>query len=265
MNKVVTINDYPYQVTIEGDGQPTWVFFHGFLGSQHEFSAIKPKGTCVYIDLLGFGMAAPTVSVERLSVSQQIGDLKQLFDALNLEQVHLVGYSMGARLALSFAMTYPEMIKQLILESGTAGLPSIDEQVERQQKDEKLAQRLEKNGLPDFVAMWEQLPLFATQSQVTETIQMSVRQQRLNQVAVNMANSLRAFGTGTMPNYWEDLEQLTMPVTVITGALDTKFTDLGQRLDKAIRQSRQIIVPEVGHNVHLEAPETYTEILESDW
>jgi 2-succinyl-6-hydroxy-2,4-cyclohexadiene-1-carboxylate synthase len=80
-----------------------------------------------------------------------------------------------------------------------------------------------------------------------------------------MANSLRAFGTGTMPNYWEDLEQLTMPVTVITGALDTKFTDLGQRLDKAIRQSRQIIVPEVGHNVHLEAPETYTEILESDW
>lgn len=263
MNKTVVVNDYPYQVTIEGDGKPVWVFCHGFLGSQQEFADIKPKGTRVYLDLLGFGADKPVVSEDRFVVDAQVADSKKLFQLLELRHVYLVGYSMGARLALSFAMTYPELINQLILESGTAGLAEATERTERQQKDEKLAQRIEGEGLPNFVAMWEQLPLFATQSQVSETVQTMVRQQRLNQVDVNMVRSLRSFGTGTMPNYWTALNQLPMPVTIITGALDEKFTAIGQRLVHERDDARQIVVPEVGHNVHLEAPQVYEDILDS--
>lgn len=261
MIKQVQINGYPYEVNISGSGQPTWVFFHGFLGSQQEFSAIRPTGTRIRLTLKGFGAQAPGVTVDELTVDQQVAELKLLFDALALGPVHLVGYSMGARLALSYALHYPETVAQLVLESGTAGLATEAEQLARQAKDEALAQSLMQDGMHAFVDRWESLPLFATQRHVTLTEQQNVREQRLNQVPLNMAASLRAFGTGNMPNYWLTVAELEVPTTIITGGDDIKFTTIGRALHEKIKNSEQRIVPEVGHNVHLEAPAIYTALL----
>lgn len=261
MIKHVQINGYPYEVNISGSGQPTWVFLHGFLGSQQEFSAIRPTGTRIMLTLKGFGAQAPNVTVADLTVDQQVTELKLLFDALALGPVHLVGYSMGARLALSYALRYPETVAQLVLESGTAGLATQTERLARQAKDEALAQSIMQDGMRAFVDRWERLPLFATQQHVALTDQQNVRAQRLNQVPLNMAASLRAFGTGEMPNYWQIVAGLAVPTTIITGGCDSKFTTIGRALHEKIENSEQRIVPAVGHNVHLEAPASYTGLL----
>ena len=127
MDKTAIINDYPYHVRIVGEGKPTWVFFHGFMGSYAEFEQIAPQGTRVYIDLLGFGNQAPVVAdAPRFSAENQVKDLVALFDLFDLHDIRLVGYSMGARLALAFAMMQPAYVSHLYLESGTAGLADID-------------------------------------------------------------------------------------------------------------------------------------------
>lgn len=257
----ISINGYPYQVEIVGAGQPTWLFFHGFLGSGTEFSAIQTKGTAIYVTLKGFGANALLVTLNDLRVENQITDIKLLLESLEVEQVNLVGYSMGARLALSYALSYPETIDQLILESGTAGLADAAEREARQTKDEGLAQKLITHGIEPFVDMWEALPLFVTQDNVTETEQRKVRTQRLNQRPENMAMSLRAFGTGSMPNYWPVLSALHIPTTIITGERDEKFTNIGKKLHDDIQDSRHIVIPETGHNVHLEAVEMFTKTL----
>ncbi|MCW0952544.1 2-succinyl-6-hydroxy-2,4-cyclohexadiene-1-carboxylate synthase [Weissella ceti] len=261
MDKQVSVQGYPYDVQIVGNGQPTWVFLHGFLGSQTEFQHIEPHGTRIYVNLKGFGVHAPIVETNDMAVEKQVAELHELLQTLELTHVNLVGYSMGARLALSYALIYPELIEQLILESGTAGLQTSEERAERRAKDERLAQRLETNGMADFVTMWENLPLFATQTELTDEVQQHVRQQRLRQQPANMAASLRAFGTGSMPNHWQNLATLTIPTTIITGSVDEKFTNLGQALVAEIPTSKQIVVPDVGHNVHLEAPKRFVELL----
>ena len=48
-------------------------------------------------------------------------DIVNLLDQLDLDDAHLLGYSMGGRLALFMALRYPERFKSLILESASPG------------------------------------------------------------------------------------------------------------------------------------------------
>ena len=61
--------------------------------------------------------------------------------------------------------------------------------------------------------------------------------------------------------YWSSLENLSVPVVLINGALDTKFLGITERMQQQLQRSRAFIVPGVGHNVHFEAPEQYTTTL----
>ena len=79
-----------------------------------------------------------------------------------------------------------------------------------------------------------------------------MHEQRVNQTAANVANSLRYFGTGAMPNYWDDLATLLVPVTLITGENDQKFDRLNADMATRLPNVRRVIVPGAGHNVHFE-------------
>ncbi|RRG18821.1 2-succinyl-6-hydroxy-2,4-cyclohexadiene-1-carboxylate synthase [Weissella viridescens] len=258
----IEVNGYPYAYTCEGAGAPTWVFLHGFLGSQADFASIKPQGTRIYLDLLGLGVDKPTVSdPHRFAAATQVAELHQFLASLNLKEIRLVGYSMGARLALAYALMYPEDLAQVILESGTPGLVEPQDRQDRQTADAAKAERIETAGMPAFIAEWEQLPMFASQQELPIAQQQFMHQQRVQQNPANVAASLREFGTGQMPNYWPDLVTLQVPVTLINGALDKKFLGIAERMQKQLEQSQQFVVPSVGHNVHFEAPEQYTAIL----
>ena len=60
-----------------------------------------------------------------------------------------------------------------------------------------------------------------------------------------------------MPYVGHRLSELTMPVCYISGELDTKYTAIGARYFGDVHR----IVPQVGHNIHVEAPEMYQQIL----
>jgi pimeloyl-ACP methyl ester carboxylesterase len=56
-----------------------------------------------------------------------------------------------------------------------------------------------------------------------------------------------------MPPLWERLGELTMPVTVVVGARDAKFTQLGERIVALLREG-ELVVLAGGHNLALECP-----------
>lgn len=258
----IEIEGYPYTYTIEGSGTPVWVFLHGFLGSQADFASIKPQGTRIYLDLLGLGVDKPTVAdAHRFAAETQVAELHHLLTALKLRDIRLVGYSMGARLALAYALAYPDALAQVILESGTPGLADAQDRHNRRTADENKAERIERSGMLDFVTEWEQLPMFASQQALPAAQQAFMHRQRVEQNPNNVAASLRGFGTGAMPSYWSSLENLSVPVVLINGALDTKFLGITERMQQHLQRSRALIVPGVGHNVHFEAPEQYTTML----
>ena len=161
-----------------------------------------------------------------------------------------VGYSMGGRAALHLALSQPELVQGLVLVGATAGLDTQPERQERCDADHVLAQRLLGDGLVAFIDAWLAGPLFATL-----TPEAACRNERLTNRPAGLAASLEHCGTGRQDALWHRLHELDMPVLVIAGEHDTKFTALGQRMVDSIGDNATMVVQRgANHAVHLEQP-----------
>ncbi len=162
-----------------------------------------------------------------------------------------VGYSMGGRTAMHAALTHPDTVEGLVLIGATAGLEEAPDRADRRTADSALAERLLNDGLPAFLDRWLALPLFAGLSP-----QQSAKQERLTNRPEGLAASLRHCGTGTQEPLWERLGEITVPVLIVVGAQDNKFTEIGHRLVTAFTGTEATLVSIPGtHAVHLEQPD----------
>lgn len=258
-------NTYHYVSSIEDPDQTVYVFLHGFLGSKEDYQKLLIHFPAQYLalDLLGFGENRFTDVLQAdFTQSNQVDELHQIFQKLNLTNIVLVGYSMGGRIAIAYALKYPRELKQLVLESTTAGINDHEKRLARQDNDERLAKKLLDTGMQAFVADWEKLPLFSSQQNASKAKIHFMHQQRIQQNPRNAANSLIMMGTGRQPNYWDDLDSLgKLSVMVIAGEEDHKFVKIGKELHQRIDGSKLKIIPDVGHNIHFEKPDIFKNIL----
>lgn len=121
-----------------GTGRPV-VLLHGFASNRSEmwrrlgwYGAFERKGMRVIApDLRGHGESAKPHEPQAYARAAMVGDVFALMDHLQIARADLMGYSMGARLALAAALAHPERIDQLILggvggrifeRSGNAGM-----------------------------------------------------------------------------------------------------------------------------------------------
>ena len=227
---------------------------HGFSGAGLNWSTVAEllnSPIVIAPDLIGHGGTDSPPDPTRYRMEAAAADLFTLWGQLELPPMHLVGYSMGGRLALYTALTYPAMVTRLTLESASPGLASEIERADRCAADEVLADRIETNGIEWFATMWEQLPLFQHQP---KTVREILRTVRLSQSPRGLAHSLRAMGTGAQPSLWDRLPELSMPVDLIVGALDAKFLAINQQMAAHISTCRLHVVDGAGHSVHQEQP-----------
>jgi 2-succinyl-6-hydroxy-2,4-cyclohexadiene-1-carboxylate synthase len=57
-----------------------------------------------------------------------------------------------------------------------------------------------------------------------------------------------------MPTYVEQLGEVRLPVTLVYGALDERFLQLGEELATRLPNSKTVVVDGSGHNLPLERP-----------
>ena len=101
----------------------TLVLVHGFASNAHEnwartgwVHAIKAKGLrCVTLDLRGHGQSAKPHDPAAYGSANLAGDVLALLDHLGLEKVDLMGFSLGAHVALAAAIAAPHRFWTLIL------------------------------------------------------------------------------------------------------------------------------------------------------
>src|SRR5690625_932782 len=100
---------------------PVIVFLHGFTGSSMTWievmDQLKVNFRIIAVDLTGDGKTDAPKNPDRYSMDEQVKNLAALCSTLNLKKISLVGYSIGGRIALSFANRYPKLVQTLILES----------------------------------------------------------------------------------------------------------------------------------------------------
>lgn len=259
--QTINVNGASYAYTSQGSGE-VLILLHGFTGSSLTWEKYITKWRESYqvitIDLPGHGksFAKPQKTMSELSK-----DLARIFKFLHIKQAHLLGYSMGGRVALSFAMEYPELVHSLILESASPGITDVTERKVRQEADIALAERIKTDGIEEFVNYWEDIELFASQKRLDEHVQETIRQERLSHTELGLANSLLSTGTGVQPSWWDRLVEIDYPVLLIVGSLDKKFVELNEKMVKLISIAEIITVLDAGHAVHVEKVDKFAMIV----
>ena len=220
----------------------SWAALASSLAADHEV---------ICIDAPGHG-GSSDVRADLVDGGRLIGDVGG--------RATYVGYSMGGRLALHLALARPDLVERLVLLGATGGIDDERERAARRTADEVLAASIEADGVAAFVDRWLAQPLFAGLPDDPAD-----RAHRGTNTAAGLASSLRLAGTGTQTPLWDRLPELSMPVLVLVGEHDTKFTALGRRLAEAIGPNAAFaVVPGAGHAAHLERPDTFVALLR-DW
>src|SRR5690606_6232484 len=145
-----------------GRGDPvmaTWLCLHGFTGTPECFrvlQAARPQDTLLAPMLTGHG--SPPLALET-SFTAELTRLQRWLGERWQGPTYLLGYSLGARLALGLLVASPERFQGAVLVGVNPGLRSSEERRQRQQADRELRQLLLERGVPAFVDHWQRLPL----------------------------------------------------------------------------------------------------------
>ncbi|HLT59300.1 MAG TPA: 2-succinyl-6-hydroxy-2,4-cyclohexadiene-1-carboxylate synthase [Limnochordales bacterium] len=256
----VAVHGVTYRVRAAGAGPPL-LLLHGFTGTGLTWAPLMPalsqRFRAVAPDLLGHGETGAPLDPARYRMERCVADLLALLDALGIERCHVLGYSMGGRVALHLALAAPARVATLVLEGASPGIADPQEREARRRQDEALAAFIEREGVPAFVERWEKLPLFASQERLPPAVRAAVRAQRLQHTAVGLANSLRGMGAGAQEPLVDRLGSLAMPCLLVAGELDEKYRGLVAVMAERLPRAETAVVPGAGHNVHLERPEAF--------
>jgi pimeloyl-ACP methyl ester carboxylesterase len=230
-----------------GRGAPV-VFLHAFTGSTEVWERQIPAFTragyrFIAYERRGFGR---TVAAANGPTSTGPDDLLALIDHLKIDKFHLVGTAGGGFVALDFVISYPQRVRSFTLLCSQGGV---------QDEDYRAAlKRLAPEGLdktpesfrelspsyrvadPEGVERWS---AFQSRNRAPEAVR-GPAQPTKNRVTLAL------------------LESIKIPTLVIAGDADLYAPPaLMRRIADRIKGAQFVVVPEAGHSVWWEAPDTF--------
>jgi 2-succinyl-6-hydroxy-2,4-cyclohexadiene-1-carboxylate synthase len=227
------------------------VLLHGFTGSPESWNDVLvrlPTRPARCPLLLGHGAAANSVKTFE-------DEVDRLAEGLSGSPVHLAGYSLGARLALGIAVRHPARVARLTLIGVHPGLAGEDERDARRRADARWIELLETCGIEAFVDAWGAQPLFASERRLPDAVRRRRHEERLRHDPKELARSLRVTGLAEMPDFRPHVAGVRVPVLLVTGELDPKFSALAEELSHVLPRARHTIVSGAGHALLLERPD----------
>jgi 3-oxoadipate enol-lactonase len=234
--------------TAAGEGSPL-ILLHGFSFDQRlwepQMGPLSKQHRVVRYDLRGFGSSTSPDGGYR-----HTDDLRMLLHSLNIERPVLVGLSLGANVAMAYAIQHPQEVGGLVLAS--PGLPGHHWVVQR--PPEAVAAHAASYGVDAGKKFWLEHPIFA-----------STRRYPRTRVAVEkMVNGYSGW-------HWQnaDLQQpgpdvraalatLQVPALVISGDLDVDgYREIAAGIAAALPRGQLARFADAGHVMNLEEPERF--------
>lgn len=240
----------------------TIVALHGFTGESADFGPLREylaTGVTLHApDLPGHGARRHQRSLRDYSIEAH---LELITEAATSPQITLLGYSLGGRLALHWAVAHPERVARLILIGASPGLATAAEREERRLADATLADFIRTRGLDAFFKYWHNQTFFQPLLKLPSVRLDPILARRHRNDPEGLALSLDNVGTGTLPSLWPRLKELRCPVDLVTGEHDEKFTRLAREMGAHLPKARLSVIENAGHAVHLERPEDVAMLL----
>ena len=243
-------------------GQPngrTVVLLHGgsYYGWYWKYTieALRNEGYRVVVkDRLGWGRSSKPILPYNINL--HASNTKAILDHLGISQAAVGGHSWGGQMASRFAFLYPEtttelfMVNAIGLTDSRAGRPWREPTGGNLTPD--LQQLYERTLAGEVRRVVEWKPEFLEHVRIRYGNALSGEWPRLNLVR-SMAGNARSIDTIV-----HDWPQMATRALVIGGAEDgPNFPEIARNVANALQNAELVLIPNVGHNPHLEAPEIF--------
>jgi 2-succinyl-6-hydroxy-2,4-cyclohexadiene-1-carboxylate synthase len=233
-----------------GSGPPL-VVLHGFTQTGRLWGRfgdlLSHEHTLVAIDLPGHG-GSDSVRADLPATADLVR--QAVTSAIGPEPCDVLGYSLGARVALHVVTGTGLAVRSLVTIGATGGIEDPAVRQRRKQADDATAAALETSGDVDgFIARWVSGPMFARLADAAQA------EERRRNSAAGLASSLRLAGTGSQEPLWDRMRGLAVPLLALAGTDDTRFGAHALRLARSAQHGVATLVPGGGHAVHLAQPD----------
>lgn len=231
------------------------VLLHGYTGSPASFRAtlaqLPPDAPVVTPTLPGHDDTPPPTA---------LGDAFRAIDSALTrlgERAHVLGYSLGGRMALHFTLAHPERVARLTLLGARPGIGDPHERASRRASDRRWSELLRVDGLEPFLEQWEAQALLQPRTTDAEAIA-EARAIRRRHSAAGLAAAMDVFSVAALPDLWPRLAELNVPVTWASGEHDTHYRALMQHAAERIGEHTSI--RGAGHSVLVDNPAAIAEL-----
>lgn len=229
----------------KGEGH-TIVVLHGLFGALSNFSDVIDTFSKKYRVVVPI-MPLYSLPLIKTSVGSMAKYIKKFIEHKNLDQVTLLGNSLGGHIALICALEIPEKVHSMVL-TGSSGLyeNAFGGSFPRREDKEYLRKKIE-------VTFYD--PKVATDELVDEVYKIVNDRNKLIRILALAKSAIRH-------NMSEDLEKFKMPACLIWGKNDSVTPpDVADEFHKHLPDSELHWIDKCGHAAMMERPEEFNAIL----
>lgn len=252
----IKVNDIALWYEDHGIGTPL-IFLHAFSVDNTmwlpQISVLSEAGyRVICVDLRGHGRSsAPSGSY---SIPQMAADVYELVQQLHLEQVCVVGLSMGGRVAMHLALNYPGTLTALVLVS-TKSEPAreIDAELDR------LIALSKRDGIYPAISQWYDRPNYRKLAFSAPRIVQQLLDEWQKKSPDGFIGAARAILD--MESVSSRLSEISVPTLSIAGELDEPCHPYVELYKRSIPNCSVGFVPEAAHFVNVENAKAFNQML----
>jgi pimeloyl-ACP methyl ester carboxylesterase len=238
-----------------GAGDPAIVLLHGFAGSARNLRPqarfLRDRHRVVLFDARGHARSAAPEDPNEYTPEAFVADTARIVERAATKRIVVGGISMGAAIALRYALQYPSSLVGLVLASyPSAGSASSWALALADALDgegaEAAGERYVWGGgrFDDESAKWIRQGFLEHRPRALSAVLRQVL--AVEPVVADREEALRAF---------------TVPTLLIAGERDAPAVESTRALQAALPNAQRVVVPGAGHVVNLEKPESFNEAL----
>jgi 3-oxoadipate enol-lactonase len=248
-------NAAPVTLHIEeqGSGDPAIVFVHGFAGSARNFRPqarhFRARHRVVLFDLRGHARSGAPTDPAEYTPERFVDDVGRVLREARVDRPVLAGISLGASIALRYALAHGDSLRGLVLASFPAAASDGAATWAT-----RFADTIEREGLEAAGAefVWGG-------GRFDDAARRFIRQGFLEHAPHALIATLRNVlaKQPSIASLADDLARAEIPTLVVVGEKDAPSIAPSTELARLMPSAELVTIPGAGHVVNLEKPESF--------
>jgi pimeloyl-ACP methyl ester carboxylesterase len=263
--RMVALPDVSLHVESYGEG-PAVVLAHGFGGSARNFRpqarALGSRCRFVLYDSRGHARSSAPSDPALYTTEQGVADLAGVLDALGIPHAVVGGLSMGAGVALRFALAHPERVRGLVLAAfppGAGDPRGAESGMTQERWAQAFADAIERDGFEAAGEVYAWGPSSGLDPAAAALVRQGFLEHRPDAIEATLRGVLAQQPSAAQ--LAKQLRRTGVPALVIVGANDALSRRPSEVLARSLPKARLVVVPNAGHVVNLAQPKAFNAAL----